>query len=115
MIARIGGSLVPLTLRYPIYIIANRDGVVAMNISSKDCILLFPARSLAEEQIKKIRLSRPQLGPLHALPVFSVEALREGLESLPKDVSCAIWDPTGRPSGFVHVAVGEVLRLAGGS
>lgn len=98
-----------LSLHYPVYVVASRDGVVVVNTKSQDCILLFHSRELAVQQIDKIQASHPQLGPLHALPVPDAQALREGLKDLPPNVSCAVWDPTGTPAGFNHVCFDDLL------
>ena len=102
----------PLALHYPVYVIASRDGIVVVKTDGNDCILLFHAKDLADQHVEKIKSSQPLLGPLHSLAVPNAEALADGLESLPTDVTCAVWDPTGTPAGFSHVAVDELLRVA---
>ena len=99
-----------LSLCYPVYVVASHDGVVVVKTDGKDCIMLFHARDLAERQIEKIQSSHPLLGSLHALAVPNVKVLRDGLKGLPADVTCAVWDPTGTPAGFAHVAIDELLR-----
>ena len=101
-----------LSLWYPVFIIASRDGVVVVNTDGKDCIMLFHAKDLAEKQIAKIQPSHRRLGLLHALPVPNAKGLRDGLRGLPADVTCAVWDPTGTPVGFTHVGVDELIRAA---
>jgi hypothetical protein len=98
-----------LSLRYPVYVIASRDGVVVVKTDGKDCIMLFHAKDPAEQQIEKIQSAHPLLGSLHALPVPNSEALREGLKELPLDVTCAVWDPTGTPAEFNHVCLDDLL------
>jgi hypothetical protein len=98
-----------LSLHYPVYVIASCDGVVVVNTNGKDCILLFHAKDFAEQHIKKIQSSRQLLGSLHAMPVPDADALRDGLEGLPADVNCAVWDPTGPSAGFVHIAIDDLF------
>lgn len=101
-------------LRFPIYVIANRAGVVVVNTKGKDCVLLFHSRELAEDQIEKINGSHRQLGTLHALAVPDVAALREGLHDFSPSVTCAVWDPTGTPAGFMHVLFEDLLLSLSG-
>jgi hypothetical protein len=44
-------------LRFPVFVIAGRDGVVVVNTCGKDCILLFHWRELAKKQIDKLQAS----------------------------------------------------------
>ena len=103
-----------LSLRFPVFVIASDNGFVVVKSDEKDCIMLFHSKELADLQIKKISPSHRSLGPLHSLTVTNAALLAEGLQELPPDVTCAVWDPTGTPAGFVHVAVDELLRLASG-
>jgi hypothetical protein len=96
-------------LKYPVYLIASRNGVVVVTIDGNDCILLFHARDLAEKQIEKIQSTHPALGPLHALAVPNADSFREGLKGLPDNITCAVWDQTGAPAAFNHVGVDELL------
>jgi hypothetical protein len=96
-------------LQYPVFVIASRDGVVVVTPGGKECVLIFHDQDLAEEQIQAIQVSHPQLGGLHALPIPDAQSLREALNSLPSDVTCAVWDPTGTPAGFSHVCLDELL------
>ena len=102
----------PLALPYPVYVIASRDGVKVAMTEGKECILLFHTKDLADQHVEKIKSSQPLLGALHSLAVPNAEALADGLESLPANVTCVVWDPTGTPAGFSHVAVDELLRMA---
>src|SRR4249920_2119454 len=88
------------TFQFPVYVIASQDGIVVVKTDGKECILLFHASDLAHQQIKRIQVSHPDLGALRALLVPDADALRIGLESLPPDITCAVWDPTGTPGGF---------------
>ena len=36
------------SLRYSVFVVASRDGVVVVGIGGKDCISLFHAKKLAE-------------------------------------------------------------------
>ena len=96
-------------IQYPVYLIASRDGVVVVNADGQDCIMLFHAKDLAEQQIEKIQSAHPRLGALRALPVPDAEALRDGLKGLPPEITCAVWDPNGMPAGFNHVGIDELL------
>jgi hypothetical protein len=94
---------------YPVYVVASSDGVVVVATDGKDCILLFHARDIAEQQIARIQASHPRLGPLHALPIPNEQALREGLQDLPQNVTCAVWDATGPSTGFQHICLRDLL------
>jgi hypothetical protein len=54
--------------------------------AGKDCVLLFHRKELAD--------------PL-AIP--DADSFREGLESLPREITCAIWDATVVPHGFIYM------------
>ena len=102
--------LIP-ALRYPLYLIANDEGVLVASSSGKDCILLFHRKDLAERHIVEARL----VGRLYPLAIPNAEAFREGLESLPADIACAIWDATVVPRTFVYMGLDELfLALADG-
>ena len=98
-----------VSLHFPVYVVASRDGVVVVDTKGKDCILLFHSRELAVQQIYKIQSAHSKLGPLHALLVPDAQALREGLKDLPPDITCAVWDATGSSAGFVHVCFADLL------
>lgn len=102
--------MIAYNFSYPIYIVGSKDGVVVVTTEGKDCILLFHSRELAQEQIDKISVSHPQLGPLDTLTVTNASALRDGLRDLPTDVTCAVWDPTGSSTGFLHMCLEELFR-----
>jgi hypothetical protein len=96
-------------LRYPLYVIANRDGVLVVNHDGDDCILLFHSQPLAQRHIDETKTigATASLVPL-AIP--HAAALREGLESLPSDITCAIWDATLMPHRFVRMGIDELLE-----
>ena len=102
--------MIAYNLSYPVYVVGSRDGVIVVTTGSKDCILLFHSEELAVEQIEKIRVSHPQLGPLFPLPVANAAALRDGLKDLPANVTCAVWDPTGSSAGFYHMCFDDLLK-----
>jgi hypothetical protein len=104
------GNVIAYNLSYPVYVIGTKDGVVVVAREGKECILLFHSEELAVEQIDKLRVSHPQLGPLYALALADASALLEGLKDLPSEVTCAIWDPTGSSAGFLHMDLDELLR-----
>src|SRR5262245_48999553 len=99
-------------LHYPVFVIASRDGVVAVKSEGLDCVMLFHDRATAEQQIRQIEVAQPQVGRLQALPIRDAESLKEGLESLPRDVPCVVWDLTGRPDRCDRMAVADLLRRA---
>jgi hypothetical protein len=101
-----------LKLHFPVYIIANRDGVAVVVTDGKDCIMLFHEREIAERQAELIESTHPELGSLHPLAVPNAGELREGLRSLPAEVTCAVWDPLGSPAKFNHMGVDDVLLAA---
>jgi hypothetical protein len=92
-------------LRYPLYVIANDKGVLVAKSSGKDCVLLFHRKELAERHISEATLIRG----LYPLAIPNAEAFREGLESLPADISCAIWDVTVAPGAFVYMGMNEIF------
>lgn len=98
------------TIRYPVFLIANLDGIVAARINGKDCIMLFHAKYLAERQIEMIESSHPLLGVLFAVPIRSAEALRNALELLRDDTTLAVWNPVSIRAGFTHVAIDDLIR-----
>jgi hypothetical protein len=98
-------------LRYPLYLIANDKGVLVAKTDGKDCVLLFHRKELAERQNAEAKV----IGHLYPLAIPSAEAFRQGLESLPADIACAIWDATVVPRAFVHMGLHELfLALDGG-
>lgn len=101
-----------MRLSFPVFLIGSIDGVVVVKTDDGECIMLFHSKELAEEQIQKIERSHPQLGTLRALEVTSAALLAEGLQGLPSDVTCAVWDPTGGVGAFTHLSVDELLRWA---
>jgi hypothetical protein len=107
--------VIAYNLSYPVYVIGTKDGVVVVTTEGNDCILLFHSEELAVEQIDKIRISHPQLGPLYALPITDAAALRNGLKDLPTDVKCAVWDPIGSSAGFLHMGLDELLKNISGA
>lgn len=92
-------------LCYPLYLIANDKGVLVANSSGKDCVLLFHRKELAERHIVEAQW----IGPLYPLEIPNAEAFREGLESLPADVTCAIWDATVVPCAFVYMEMDQLF------
>lgn len=86
-------------LRYPLYVIANDKGVLIARLDGKSCVLLFHRRELAERHIAEAKI----IGPLYPLAIPNAEAFRQGLESLPSDITCAIWDATVSPGTFAHM------------
>ena len=82
-------SMIP-ALRYPLYLIANDQGVLVTSAGGQDCVLLFHRLELAQRHIAEAKLS----GPLHPLVIPDADAFREGLESLPPSIRGAIWDAT---------------------
>jgi hypothetical protein len=100
---------VSLSLRYPIYVIANHEGVLVVNKDGQDCVLLFHAIELAQRHIDQNRAMATKT-TLYPLAVPNAEALREGLQSLPAEITCAVWDATGIQGNFVQMGVDELLR-----
>ena len=92
-------------LHYPLYLIANDKGVLVANTGGKDCILLFHRKELAERHIAEAKV----IGRLYPLAIPSAEAFRQGLESLPTDITCAIWDATIVPCAFVYMDMDELF------
>ena len=99
-----------MDLRFPIFLIASADGVTVIITEDGECIMLFHTKELAMTKIEKLAISHPQLSALQALEVPSARSLAEGLQELPADVTCAVWDPTEPAAGFVHVSVDELIR-----
>jgi hypothetical protein len=100
-----------MRLNYPVYVIANDEGVLVVNNDGKDCILLFRDRTHAERHIRQAQEigSKLQVYPL-AIP--DARALRDGIVSLPPDITCAIWDANLAAGAFVQVAIQEVFQAA---
>jgi hypothetical protein len=94
-----------LTLCYPLFLIANDKGVLVANSGGKDCVLLFHRKEFAERHIAETKVN----GRLSPLAIPSAEAFREGLNSLPPDITCAIWDATIAPGTFVYMEMNELL------
>lgn len=93
-------------LRYPLYVIANDLGVLVSNVSGKDCVLLFHRKEFAERHIAQAMLA----GPLYPLAISDADAFRQGLESLPPEINCAIWDATVVPREFIYIEVVDLFR-----
>ena len=81
-------------LHYPLYLIANDKGVLVANTSGKDCVLLFHRKEVAERHIAEAQV----IGNLYPLAIPNAAAFRQGLESLPADITCALWDATVVPA-----------------
>ena len=96
-------------LRYPLYLIANNEGVLVAKTDGKDCILLFHRKEFAERHIAESQ-AMGKLKCLLPLAVPDADAFRQGLESLPAGVTCAIWDMPAAPGAFVHLAMDELLQ-----
>jgi hypothetical protein len=92
-------------LRYPLYLIANDHGVLVSTSGGKDCVLLFHRKELAERHILEAEL----LGRLYPLAIRSKDAFREGLESLPREITCAVWDATVVPHGFIYMDMADLF------
>ena len=92
-------------LHYPLYLIANDHGVLVSNSSGKDCVLLFHRKELAERHIVEAKL----LGRLYPLAIPDADSFREGLESLPREITCAIWDATVVPHGFIYMEMVDLF------
>jgi hypothetical protein len=86
-------------LRYPLYLIANDNGVLVASTGGKDCVLLFHQLELAQRHIAEAKMT----GPLYPLAIPDADAFREGLESLPPSIRCAIWDATVVPRSFFYM------------
>jgi hypothetical protein len=97
--------VVSASLRYPLYLIANDKGVLVANTRGKDCVMLFHRKETAERHIAEAQVN----GPLYPLAIPSAEAFRQGLESLPADVTCAIWDATVEPCDFVYMDLDQLF------
>jgi hypothetical protein len=100
--------LIP-NLRYPLYLIANDKGVLVVNKNGKDCVLLFHRKELAERHIAEANAIGTSL-LLYPLAVPDADAFRQGLKSLPADITCAIWDATIVSHDFAHVGMNELYR-----
>lgn len=99
-------------LTYPIYVIANQDGALVLHSHGEDCVLLFHSRELAQWHI--MHNPRFAMRPaLHALAVPDVRALRDGLQQLPAEVTCAMWDADTGASP-IHTGVEELLHALQG-
>ena len=97
-----------LMLRYPVFVIANQQGVLVAHESGNDCILLFHSKDVAELHIQQVAASGAEV-PLYPLEIADADALRAGLASLPPDITCAIWDATATARKFVHTAIDELF------
>jgi hypothetical protein len=96
-------------IHYPVYVLANHDGVLVVNNDGEDCLLLFRDLMHAERHIQETKSIGSKL-EVYPLPVPDAESFRHGIESLPADVRCAIWDAALHDGEFVHVDIDEVLR-----
>jgi len=101
---------VSLALRYPLYLIASDKGVLVASSSGNDCVLLFHRREFAERHIAEGKM----IEGLWPLAIPNAEAFREGLESMPADITCAIWDVTVAPGTFVYMGMKELFRAIDG-
>jgi hypothetical protein len=97
-----------MQLRFPVYVLANGDGVLVINNGDHDCVLLFHDRARALRHIEETR-SLGSTMVVYPLAVPDAEALRQGLESLPPDINCAIWDATLEHGEFVSIGLHELL------
>jgi hypothetical protein len=96
------------TLRYPLYLIANDKGVLVANTNGKDCVLLFHRKELAERHIAEADSLAATTG-LYPLAIPNAETFRDGLASLPADITCAIWDATVVPRAFVYMDLDKLF------
>jgi hypothetical protein len=97
-----------MQLRFPVYVLANGDGVLVVHNDGDDCVLLFHDKVHAMRHIEETKsLGSPLV--VYPLAVPDAEALRHGLESLPADITCAIWDATLDAGAFVSVGIHELL------
>jgi hypothetical protein len=95
-------------LHYPLYLIANDKGVLVANSAGRDCVMLFHHKETAERHIAEATVIE-RLHPLYPLAIPNADAFRQGLKSLPADISCAIWDATVVPSAFVYTDLDELF------
>lgn len=96
-------------MRYPLYLIANDKGVLVANTHGKDCVLLFHSKQLAERHIAENTETQTTM-LLYPLAVPDADAFRQGLESLPDSIHCAIWDATVAPGTFVYMEMHDLLH-----
>jgi hypothetical protein len=101
-------TLVPALL-YPLYLIANDTGVLVAKTRGKFCIMLFHRKQFADRHIAEAAGLRSST-PFYPLAIQNADAFREGLESLPADINCAVWDATFAPSTFVYMEMNDLLQ-----
>ena len=101
-----------MRIAFPIFVIGNADGVLVLTSDGNDCILLFHDRQHADRHISEARKIGSDL-PMFPLAIPDAVALREGIGTLPADVTCAIWDATLSGGSFTHVGVDEILESVG--
>ncbi len=102
-----------MRLQFPVYVIASREGIVAVKTDGGDCVMLFRERGLAKQQVERIGPLHPSLGPICVRAIADAAALRSGLASLPPDIVGAVWDPTGAVEQFERLGIDELLRALG--
>jgi hypothetical protein len=95
-------------LRFPVYVLANSEGVLVVNNDGDDCVLLFHDETQAVRHIEETRSLGAKM-VVYPLPIPDAESLRQGLESLPSEITCAIWDATLESGEFVSVGIHELL------
>ena len=97
-----------MQLHFPVFVLASSEGVLIVNHEGHDCILLFHDWAHALRHIAETKSLGSKL-TINPLAIPDADAFRQGLESLPSDITCAIWDATLEPGGFVSVGIHEVL------
>jgi hypothetical protein len=98
-----------MDIHFPVYAIASTEGVLVLTIDGKQCVLLFETWELTKAHIEHVH----DLGfsALQVLKIPDAQSLREGLETLPSDVCCALFDTGKSPEEFEYVAIGDLLQM----
>lgn len=103
-------DFMPIRWEYPLFIIGNADGVVAVDYEGYTCCLLYKQKELAELYIEQVTLSGG--GKYHPIEILTPCDFRDGLSSItPQGIEHVIWDATLRPSVCKVVAIDDLLML----
>ena len=97
------------TLRFPVYVIANKDGILVATIDGRDCVLMFDSEELAANHIA----TNDALGGItipYPVELPDLNALRQCIQCLPPNITCALWDGSNQPDRFRAIGLGDLIH-----
>jgi hypothetical protein len=96
-------------IRFPVYALTAPDGVLAITVEGRECVLLFETRAAASAHLEHVQALG--LSSLEVLKIPNAAELRDGLKSLPKEVTCALWDSGNSPHEFDYFRLTDLVRM----